>query len=144
MPAIEKSGAKKDDGKLRFDLLPSDALEEIAFVYTIGAKKYADRNWEQGIKWGRVFAATMRHAWAYWRGERYDRECLNSKCIDPVTNKHTYIEQKASDDRYLACHLCGTGGTRQYHLASVAWGAITLLAYDIRGLVAFDDRGKYG
>jgi len=65
-------GIKHDDGKLRFDLIPVYPLEKLAEVYTIGAKKYTDRNWEKGIQWGRIFAAMMRHAWKFWRGERYD------------------------------------------------------------------------
>ena len=68
----DASGVKYDEGKLRFDLLPVRPLEEVARVYTIGAKKYADRNWEKGLQWGRVFAAMMRHAWAWWRGEKHD------------------------------------------------------------------------
>ena len=67
-------GRKDDDGKLRFDLIPVRPLEEVAKVYTTGAGKYADRNWEKGFKWGRVFAALMRHAWAFWRGEARDPE----------------------------------------------------------------------
>ena len=71
-------GNKNDTGKLRFDLIPSKPLELLAEVYTIGAKKYSDRNWEKGIQWGRIFAAMMRHAWAYWRGEK----------LDPVDGQH--------------------------------------------------------
>lgn len=43
-------------------------------VYTIGAAKYDDRNWEKGLKWGRVFRALMSHAWKWWRGESHDAE----------------------------------------------------------------------
>lgn len=65
-------GTKNDGGKFRWDLLPVRPLEEVVRVYTIGAKKYSDRNWEKGISWGRIFAAMMRHAWAWWGGERSD------------------------------------------------------------------------
>ena len=68
------SGRKDDTGKARFDLLPVKPLFEVVKVYTIGAGKYSDRNWEKGIKWGRVFAAMMRHAWNWWRGEKLDPE----------------------------------------------------------------------
>jgi len=71
-PAME--GRKDDQGKARFDLLPPDALFEVVRVYTYGASKYNDRNWEKGIKWGRVFAAICRHCFAWWRGEREDQE----------------------------------------------------------------------
>jgi hypothetical protein len=66
-------GRKDDTGKLRFDLIPPHPLESIAEVYTIGAKKYADRNWERGIQYGRLFAAMMRHAWKWWKGEERDQ-----------------------------------------------------------------------
>src|SRR5258708_39855322 len=65
-------GTKYDQGKLRFDLLPVKPLGLVAEVYTIGAKKYADRNWELGIQWGRVFGALLRHAFKWWGGERRD------------------------------------------------------------------------
>jgi len=65
-------GVKHDADKLRFDLIPPRSLEQLAEVFTIGAKKYDDRNWESGILWGRVFAAMMRHGWAWWRGETHD------------------------------------------------------------------------
>ena len=65
-------GVKNDAGKLRFDLLPVRPLMLLVDVYTRGAKKYADRNWEKGLQWGRVFSAMMRHAWAWWAGEKHD------------------------------------------------------------------------
>jgi len=67
-----KQGKKDDSGKLRFDLLPSDALKEVVRVYTLGATKYDARDWEKGLDWGRVFAAMQRHSWDWWNGEEYD------------------------------------------------------------------------
>lgn len=67
-------GKKFDDDKLRFDLVPPGPLCDLAEIYTLGAKKYQDRNWEQGLKWSRIFAAIMRHLWAFWRGEDLDKE----------------------------------------------------------------------
>lgn len=66
-------GRKFDTQKARYDLIPPEAIEALAQLYSIGAVKYGDRNWEQGMKWGRVFAAMMRHAWAWFRGEKYDQ-----------------------------------------------------------------------
>jgi hypothetical protein len=58
-----KAGAVKlDAGKPAWDLIPFDALDELAKLYAIGAKKYDSRNWEKGFRWGRTFAAMMRHA----------------------------------------------------------------------------------
>ena len=70
----DKGGYKHDEGKPRFDLLPYDALTELVNTYTYGAKKYSDDNYLKGMAWGRVFAAMMRHAWAFWRGENKDPE----------------------------------------------------------------------
>lgn len=67
-------GQKFDSDKLRYELLPPELLEEVARVLTFGAKKYADRNWELGMKWSRPFGALMRHMWAWWRGEEKDPE----------------------------------------------------------------------
>jgi Domain of unknown function (DUF5664) len=71
---IDEPGKRYDVGKLRYDLLPPDALEQLVLVYTKGAEKYADRNWEKGMSWSRCFGPLMRHAWAFWRGEELDRE----------------------------------------------------------------------
>ena len=59
-------GRKDDAGKLRMELLPPELSVEVARVLTFGAVKYGDRNWEKGMKWGRVFGALMRHLWAWW------------------------------------------------------------------------------
>ena len=71
---IYMSGHKCDVEKLRMDLLSPVAIQELAGVLTYGAKKYKDRNWETGIKYGRVYAAAMRHLLAWWSGEEYDSE----------------------------------------------------------------------
>jgi len=58
--------------KLRYDLIPPEALALLAEAYTIGACKHGDREWEKGRSFLRVFASLMRHAWAWRRGERRD------------------------------------------------------------------------
>jgi len=67
-------GTKYDKGKTRMDLLPHNALKEIAEVYTFGADKYGDYNWAQGMKWSRLYSALQRHIQAFWRGEDVDIE----------------------------------------------------------------------
>lgn len=71
------SAAKNDGGKLRFDLIPVLPLEELVFTITLGANKYGDRDWERGMPYGRMFAAMLRHAWAWWKGESRDFEDRN-------------------------------------------------------------------
>lgn len=62
----EKEGVKFDSGKLRMDLLPTDALEALARILTDGADKYGARNWEKGMAWSRPYAALLRHLLAWW------------------------------------------------------------------------------
>lgn len=72
MPATE--GVKFDAGKPRFDLIPPNALIEVARVYTMGGEKYAARNWENGMDYGRLYGALQRHLHAFWSGENKDQE----------------------------------------------------------------------
>jgi hypothetical protein len=83
-------GKKFDGGKLRMDLIPVEAIEGIARVLTFGAEKYGDRNWEQGIKFGRLYAALLRHLFAWFKGEDTDPESkLNH--IDHVLACATFL-----------------------------------------------------
>ena len=95
---------KNDANKLRYDLIPPEGLEELARTYTHGAS-HPDgaRRWEQGGSWLRLFAAMMRHAWKWRRGEDYDKE------------------------------------SGLHHMASVAFYAMALVTYKVRG-VKEDDR----
>lgn len=68
------TGGVKGSKLARFDLLPAQAMWELAEHFGKGSIKYADRNWEKGYRWGLSFAALMRHAWAWWRGEDLDPE----------------------------------------------------------------------
>ena len=67
-------GRKDDSGKPRWDLLPFDALNDVAMVLAYGAAKYAPRNWEKGMAWGRLLAAALRHLAAWAAGRDVDDE----------------------------------------------------------------------
>lgn len=83
---IATQGDKFDEGKARYDLVPPEGIHGVAQVLTYGASKYGDRNWERGIEYGRLFAATMRHMWSWWRGEVFDRESGHSHLAHAATN----------------------------------------------------------
>lgn len=68
------NGLRFNNGKTRHDLVPAFAQEQYARVLTAGANKYADRNWERGMKWSIVLASMKRHILAFERGEDFDPE----------------------------------------------------------------------
>lgn len=67
-------GRKNDKGKDPWDLAPWDAFRAIVHVLRYGAEKYAPRNWENGMAWSRLFAATQRHLTAWWEGDPADKD----------------------------------------------------------------------
>lgn len=67
-------GTKFDQGKLRTDLLPIVAIEEITKVLAFGCKKYDDWNWSKGIAYSRLLGATLRHIFAWAKGQDKDPE----------------------------------------------------------------------
>jgi hypothetical protein len=107
-------GLKHDDGKLRIDLFPGDALFAISQILTFGAKKYTARNWENGIAWGRVFGATMRHLWSWWQG------------------------RGPTNQSFLFGDLDTESGFS--HLWHAGCCIVFLIAYEMRGMTTFDDR----
>ena len=59
-----ENGAKREsnDGRGRWDLLPYEGLEELTKWYEAGAKKYGDRNWENGLSVKDCTNRMIRHA----------------------------------------------------------------------------------
>ncbi|MCA2590181.1 MAG: hypothetical protein IM509_05375 [Microcystis sp. M31BS1] len=107
MSALDtQAGYKHDAEKLRYDLIPPEAMEELAKVLTHGATKYEDHNWARGMKWGRVFSALMRHMWSWWKGENVDPETGYSHLSHALCNLVflvTYEQRKMGqfDDRFV-------------------------------------------
>jgi hypothetical protein len=53
-----------DDTKLRYDLIPLDMLERLAWLYTRGAVKYWDSNWLNAT-WADI-QSFKRSAWRHF------------------------------------------------------------------------------
>lgn len=70
---MSEQGRKFDSGKLRYDLIPVLAQEEVVKVVTLGAEKYDPENWKR-VPEGRrrYYAAAMRHIEAWRKGEKQD------------------------------------------------------------------------
>ena len=80
-------GLKYDTDKPRMDLLPFEALEEVAKVLTFGAKKYADNSWQKVENAERRYlAAMLRHLAASEKGEIYDAESGLTHAAHMATN----------------------------------------------------------
>lgn len=70
----EGTGLRFNEGKLRYDLIHPKSLKGLVSVLTAGANKYAERNWEKGMKWSNVISSLKRHLSAIELGEDYDKE----------------------------------------------------------------------
>lgn len=73
---VPTAAAWKDDaGKVRLDLLPFAALEDVARVLEHGAEKYAPHAWRH-VEGGheRYVRAALRHLHAHAGGEMFDPE----------------------------------------------------------------------
>jgi hypothetical protein len=86
-----KTGGEKGSKIERYDLLPPDAMNEVAAVYGRGAVKYEERNWEKGYKWGLSLAALKRHVAQFEKGLTYDElgnhhlACVVFHCLALMT-----------------------------------------------------------
>jgi hypothetical protein len=98
-------GKRDNQGKVRVDLLPPFALEQMAKVFTFGATKYEPHNWKKGMAWSKVLASLKRHLLAFESGEDYDKETglLHSAHIMANASFLTeyYKIYPQGDDRHL-------------------------------------------
>ena len=114
-------GTKFDQGKLRWDLLPWDALKEVVRVLTFGANKYEARNWEKGMNYDRPAGAMFRHHSAWVDGEAIDEECQTHHLANLIVEALFLLTYELRGmnqfDNYTKA-----GGTRQPVLASSRTG----------------------
>lgn len=71
---VDNSGLRYDEDKPRVDLIPPEVIFALGDALSAGAKKYAERNWERGMDWSKVFGPLIRHSFKFWRGEEIDEE----------------------------------------------------------------------
>jgi len=72
----------EDEGKLRFDLIPTSMLKRLAKHYTAGAKRYGEGNWikaqdKEAIK--RFKQSAWRHFIAWQDGDKSEDHA--SACV---------------------------------------------------------------
>jgi len=95
-----EQGKKFDGDKLRLDLIPTILLRGVAWILTFGAKKYGDRNWEQGILYHRVWGAMLRHLMAWYDGETNDPESGKPHLWHAACNLSFLMHFEDNKDRY--------------------------------------------
>lgn len=91
---MSEQGRKYDSGKLRYDLIPVLALEDMAKGLTFGTIKYDDNNWvkvPEGRK--RYLAAALRHIQEYRKGVLWDEE-QNIHHLSAAMNNLSFIVEK--------------------------------------------------
>ena len=91
---MSEQGRKYDGGKLRYDLIPVLALEEMVKGLTYGTIKYDDNNWikvPNGRK--RYLAAALRHIQEYRKGNLWDEE-QNIHHLSAAMNNLSFIVEK--------------------------------------------------
>ena len=72
---MTSKGQKFDNKKLRWDLLPVEAMIDVVRVLTYGARKYADNNWKKVENpHDRYYAASIRHITRWRAGYKKDKE----------------------------------------------------------------------
>lgn len=91
---MSEQGRKYDGGKLRYDLIPVLALEDMVKGLTFGTIKYDDNNWVKvpnGRK--RYLAAALRHIQEYRKGSLWDEE-QNIHHLSAAMNNLSFIVEK--------------------------------------------------
>lgn len=98
-------GLRFNAGKNAFDLLPPQAMWELAKVYTAGAEKYEPQNWRKGMRFGICIGAAFRHIFKWMSGEKIDEETgchhlamVAWNCLAIVQWEHDGVGE---DDRFI-------------------------------------------
>ena len=74
LSSAKGSGARFNQGKPDYSLIPLYTLAGEAQVWAYGKQKYAAWNWAKGMAWSIPFACMMRHMAAWQTGEECDPE----------------------------------------------------------------------
>lgn len=69
-----EKGLRYNENKIRFHLLEPFAIEKLAEVFEVGAKKYAPHNWLKGMGWSKMIDSLKRHLSEFEKGIDYDSE----------------------------------------------------------------------
>jgi len=105
-PTKKKPGIKFDGTKLRYDLIPPVATDQLMAVMTFGAAKYGDDNWRQvADAEGRYLAAAQRHIMKFQaarkgarNSSRFDKETGLSHLSHAITCLAFMVELEIGEE----------------------------------------------
>lgn len=98
-------GKKNDIKKAPIDLIPYEALEEMAFTLAAGEQKYGTASWAKGLKLRRLLSAALRHIGQFNSGEDFDKETktihLSNAAVNLMFAIWMYKNRPDLDDRWI-------------------------------------------
>ena len=97
------SAIKHDNNKPQLDLIPPTAILALAKVLDYGATKYSPRNWENGMRWGRVYAACLRHLFSWWAGKGTTNKSFLFDEVDDET-QYSHLWHALACIVFLVCY----------------------------------------
>lgn len=68
------TGSRYNNGKLRWDLVEWNSVEEMLKVLEFGALKYNPQNWKKGLNREEILESTQRHLIKLFQKEELDSE----------------------------------------------------------------------
>jgi hypothetical protein len=86
-----------------YELVSPFALERIAIWYELGARKYADRNWEKGIPFNRLIQSAIRHLIRWMKGDR-EEDHLAAVCWNVMAMMHFQETGQADELNNYPCY----------------------------------------
>lgn len=99
-------------GKGAYELISPFALERIAIWYELGARKYADRNWEKGIPFNRLIQSAIRHLIRWMKGDR-EEDHLAAVCWNVMAMMHFQETGQADELNNYPCYKRGATKIQQ-------------------------------
>lgn len=70
----DDKGLRFNSGKPKLHRVPYELMKGAAEGFEYGAGKYPDWNWTKPIEFSSPFNSLLRHLWAWWWGEDFDKE----------------------------------------------------------------------
>lgn len=99
----DEPALRYDADKSRIDLIDPGFILRLGQHYGVGAKKYAERNWQKGMSFSRCYASAQRHMLAFWGGEDHDEETGSRHVIAAAWNMAAidyYLSEPALAEKF--------------------------------------------